>query len=169
MNLIGPEAKANLDAHITEAITAADELLPRGEVLDFGSGGGLPGIPMAIVSPEATFHLVESDQRKASFLKFAVRECGLNSVVHGDRLARVLETLDPALTFSLIISRGVGYGETWIPPVAARLEPAGRVGLFQRGSIAPPVAGFHAGRAVRLPRGEYNYLVVLQRVPRGTA
>ncbi len=50
VNLIGPEARENLDEHIEEAIAAAEALKPRGEVLDFGSGGGLPAIPMAIVS-----------------------------------------------------------------------------------------------------------------------
>ena len=51
VNLIGPEAKEHLDEHIAEAVAAAEILRPRGEVMDFGSGGGLPAIPMAIVSP----------------------------------------------------------------------------------------------------------------------
>ncbi len=46
INLIGPEAKANLDGHVDEAIKAAEILKPHGNVLDFGSGGGLPAIPM---------------------------------------------------------------------------------------------------------------------------
>jgi len=75
INLVGPEARDNIDAHIEEALAASAILTPRGEVLDFGSGGGLPAIPMAIVSPEAHFHLVESDQKKWAFLKHVVREC----------------------------------------------------------------------------------------------
>jgi 16S rRNA (guanine(527)-N(7))-methyltransferase RsmG len=91
VNLIGPEAKEHLDEHIAEALAAADILNPQGEVLDFGSGGGLPAIPMAIVSPEARFHLVEADQKKWAFLKHIVRECGLSSQVYGDRLSRLLQ------------------------------------------------------------------------------
>src|SRR5205085_7821194 len=75
INLIGPEAKEHLDEHIAEALAAAEILKPSGDVLDFGSGGGLPAIPMAIVSPGATFHLVEADQKKWAFLKHVVREC----------------------------------------------------------------------------------------------
>ncbi|HEX9405864.1 MAG TPA: RsmG family class I SAM-dependent methyltransferase, partial [Thermoanaerobaculia bacterium] len=68
VNLIGPEARANLDDHVSEALRAAEILKPQREVLDFGSGGGLPGIPMAIVSPNARFHLVEGDKKKWAFL-----------------------------------------------------------------------------------------------------
>src|ERR1051325_633980 len=67
VNLIGPEARAHLDAHIAEAVTAAELLKPQGDVLDFGSGGGLPAIPMAIVSRSARFHLVEADKKKWAF------------------------------------------------------------------------------------------------------
>src|SRR5512141_2686122 len=82
VNLIGPEVRRDLDDHIAEALRAAEILTPAGEVLDFGSGGGLPAIPMAIVSPQAHFHLVEADQRKWAFLKHVVRECALNCTVH---------------------------------------------------------------------------------------
>src|ERR1051326_6306036 len=73
INLIGPEARANLDAHINEALAAADILQPQRNVLDFGSGGGLPAIPMAIAAPAAKFWLVEPDPKKWGFLKHASR------------------------------------------------------------------------------------------------
>lgn len=161
VNLIGPEARANLDEHIAEALAAAQALEPRGEVLDFGSGGGLPGIPMAIVSPEARFHLVEADQKKWAFLKHVVRECGLNSVVHGDRLARLLGRLPADLRFSLVVSRAVGKPEEWVPSLKDHLEPGARIALFQGFPEAPTIAGFRAEKALRLPRGESNYLAML--------
>src|SRR5205823_14983341 len=129
INLIGPEAREHLDEHIDEALAAAAILKPRGEVLDFGPGGGLPAIPMAIVSPEATFHLVEADQKKWSFLKHVARECGLNAVIYGDRLDRALKRFPPGLRFSLVTSRAVGSPEEWVPLLAGRLT--GRVALFQ--------------------------------------
>lgn len=161
VNLIGPEAAQNLDAHIAEALFAAETLKPRGEVLDFGSGGGLPAIPMAIVSPDARFHLVEADQKKWAFLKHVVRECGLNSVVHGDRLARLLGRLPADLRFSLVVSRAVGNPEDWVASLKDHLEDGARVALFQGTLEAPEIAGFRPERAVPLPRGESNYLVVL--------
>jgi 16S rRNA (guanine527-N7)-methyltransferase len=161
VNLIGPEAVANLEEHIAEAVAAAEILQPKGEVLDFGSGGGLPGIPMAIVSPEARFHLVEADQKKWAFLKHAVRECALNSVVHGDRLARLLGRLPASLRFSLVVSRAVGNPEEWVPSLKGHLEDGARIALFQGSPESPEITGFEAAGAVPLPRGESNYLVML--------
>src|SRR5436190_11728909 len=115
INLIGPEAVANLDDHIAEAVAAAGILKPHGDVLDFGSGGGLPAVPMAIVSPEARFHLVESDRKKWAFLKHIARECELNAVIYGDRLARAVSRFPPDLRFSLVTSRAVGNPEEWVP------------------------------------------------------
>jgi 16S rRNA (guanine527-N7)-methyltransferase len=161
VNLIGPEAKEHLDEHIAEAVAAAELLKPTGEVLDFGSGGGLPAIPMAIVSPVARFHLVEADQKKWAFLKHVVRECGLNSLVYGDRLARLLARLPQDLRFSLVVSRAVGEPEQWVPTLKGHLEDGARVALFQGSPDAPEIEGFTATEAVPLPRGESNYLKVL--------
>jgi 16S rRNA (guanine527-N7)-methyltransferase len=161
VNLIGPEAREHLDEHVEEALAAAAILRPRGNVLDFGSGGGLPAIPMAIASPEARFHLVEADRKKWAFLKHVVRECRLNAVVHGDRLARVLTRLPTDLRFSLVTSRAVGNPEEWVPSLAAWMEEGGRIALFQSTPDASTVPGFSKGEVHPLPRGTSNYLVTL--------
>src|SRR5215212_8451399 len=158
VNLIGPEATTNLDDHIAEAVAAAEILKPEREVLDFGSGGGLPAIPMAIVSPAARFHMVEADQKKWAFLKHVVRECALNALVYGDRLARALTRFPPELRFSLVVSRAVGKAEEWVPSLREHLVDGARVGLFQSSSDAPAMKGFTAEAAHRLPRGDSNWL-----------
>src|SRR5256885_11965960 len=161
INLIGPEATVTLDAHINEALAAAEILEPQKNVLDFGSGGGLPAIPMAIVAPEATFWLVEADQKKWAFLKHVVRECGLSAVVVGDRLSRALGRFPPDLRFSLVVSRAVGKPEEWLPTLRGHLADGARVGLFQSAPDFPEIAGFRSGEAIRLPRGDSNFLVTL--------
>ena len=161
INLIGPEAKEHLDDHIAEAVTAAEILKPTGDVLDFGSGGGLPAIPMALASPNARFHLVEVDRKKWAFLKHIVRECKLNAIVYGDRLARAVSRFPPDLRFSLVTSRAVGAPEEWLPSLAAWMEQDGRVALFQSSPGVAPVPGFTLGDVFPLPRGASNYLVTL--------
>jgi 16S rRNA (guanine527-N7)-methyltransferase len=161
VNLIGPEAREHLDEHVAEAVEAARVLRPRGDVLDFGSGGGLPAIPMAIVSPEARFHLVEADQKKWAFLKHVARECALNAQIYGDRLARVLDRLPPDLRFTLVTSRAVGKPDEWVPSLRPHLAEGARVALFQSSPEQPEIDGFRGGAVHRLPRGTANWLVEL--------
>ncbi|HSY51971.1 MAG TPA: RsmG family class I SAM-dependent methyltransferase [Thermoanaerobaculia bacterium] len=161
INLVGPEAKANLDDHIAEALAAAVILKPSGDILDFGSGGGLPAIPMAIVSPGARVHLVEADRKKWAFLKHIVRECELNAVVYGDRLARAVTRFPPELRFSLVTSRAVGNPEEWVPMLAPWMDRGGRIALFQGMPDLPPISSFKKGEIFALPRGTSNYLVTL--------
>lgn len=165
VNLIGPEARDHIGEHIDEALEAARLLKPSGDVLDFGSGGGLPAIPMAIVSPDARFHLVEADQKKWAFLKHVVRECALNAHVYGDRLARVLTRLPSELRFTLATSRAVGHPEEWVGSLRPFLASGARVALFQGVADVPAIDGFAAGVVYPLSRG---FLVTLT-VPRGTA
>jgi 16S rRNA (guanine527-N7)-methyltransferase len=161
INLVGPEARDHLDDHINEALAAAEFLKPAGEVLDFGSGGGLPAIPMAIASPHARFHLVEADQKKWAFLKHVVRECGLNAVIYGDRLRAALKRLPADLRFSLVTSRAVGSPEEWVPSLREHLQAGARVALFQSTPTAPRIDGFDDSGAHKLPRGASNYVVTL--------
>ena len=161
INLIGPEAVLHLDEHIAEAVAAAGILKPCGDVLDFGSGGGLPAVPMAIVSSEARFHLVESDRKKWAFLKHIIRESELNAVIYGDRLAHVVARFPPDLRFSLVTSRAVGSPEQWVPSLAKCMMPGGRVALFQSSPEVPPIRSFENTGVVRLPRGSSNFLVTL--------
>ncbi len=58
-----------------------------GPLLDVGAGGGLPGIPLAIVRPELSISLVDTVQKKATFLQQVVIELGLKNVaVHHARV-----------------------------------------------------------------------------------
>lgn len=61
------------------------------KVMDLGSGGGLPGIPLKICLPEIDLTLVESTKKKARFLETTLRELGLDGVSVVDRYSRELE------------------------------------------------------------------------------
>jgi len=76
-----------LQRHFVESIVCA-RFLPAGvdNLLDFGSGAGFPGIPIALCRPEIAVTLGESQGKKAAFLQEAVRTLGLTSRVHGGRV-----------------------------------------------------------------------------------
>jgi 16S rRNA (guanine527-N7)-methyltransferase len=71
--------------HYVDALAAAPWIGDRARVLDAGSGGGFPGIPLNIVRPDLTVTMVDSVRKKVSFLKHAVRTLGLSRInaVHG--------------------------------------------------------------------------------------
>lgn len=163
INLIGPEAKRHLRAHIDEAREAGDRLRPTGKCLDFGSGGGLPAIPIVIDHPESQFTLVEADQKKWAFLKHVGRECALNLRVLGDRLEDLLDRDELDGPFRFITSRAVGYPERWLPLISPSLEPDARVALFEHTSEPPKVGGFETEDVMPLSRGNENYLIILRK------
>ncbi|MCD6417526.1 16S rRNA (guanine(527)-N(7))-methyltransferase RsmG [bacterium] len=69
--------------------------IERGDnVLDYGSGGGFPGIVLALARPGAKFTLAESNSKKAEFLKFAAEKMGLeNAKILPNRVKSVLKKL----------------------------------------------------------------------------
>lgn len=80
--LIGPrEVDRIWDRHILNS-TAFAELIPEGaEVVDVGSGAGLPGIPLALLRPDLTVTLLEPLLRRCTFLSQAVDELGITQRV----------------------------------------------------------------------------------------
>lgn len=75
-----------LSRHFVESIACA-RALPDGikTLLDFGSGGGFPGIPIALCRPEIEVTLAESQAKKAAFLQEAIRVLGIPVKVHAER------------------------------------------------------------------------------------
>lgn len=87
-NLVSRAAREQIDTrHIPESVAFA-QWLPPGIVtlLDIGSGGGFPGLVIAIMRPEITVHLVDSVAKKAQFLSETAAILGLNCVVHAQRV-----------------------------------------------------------------------------------
>lgn len=91
--LVGWNAKTNLTAvrspeemvtrHFGESFFAAAQLITQEmpqTAMDLGSGAGFPGLPLAIYAPSVAVTLIESNNKKATFLKEVVRTLGLNNV-----------------------------------------------------------------------------------------
>jgi len=91
---------------------------------DVGSGAGIPGIPVAIVSPECEVDLIESRQRRISFLSTAVRALALPRVrVVGARVEDLAES--HADLFDAITMRCAGEVRALVPQVLPLLRPGG--------------------------------------------
>ncbi|QFT58262.1 Ribosomal RNA small subunit methyltransferase G [Sulfitobacter sp. THAF37] len=135
INLI---SKSTLDdiwrRHILDSAQLFDLVPSFDHWADLGSGGGLPGIVLAILAkeqnPAGQITLVESDQRKGIFLKTAIRELDLNAIVLTERIekvpplnadalsARALSDLSTLLTFAErhLVNHGTAVfpkGQNW--------------------------------------------------------
>lgn len=97
-------------------------------VMDLGSGGGLPGIPLKICLPEIDLTLVESTKKKARFLEAAVKELGLDGVAVIDRHSRELEN-DPEHMgrYDLVTARAVAELKDLVGLAFPFLKPGGRL------------------------------------------
>jgi 16S rRNA (guanine527-N7)-methyltransferase len=84
-----------LSRHFVESIVVAQEL-PRevATLLDFGSGAGLPGIPIALCRPEIAVTLAEAQGKKAAFLREAVRMLRIPVKVHAERAETLADRFD---------------------------------------------------------------------------
>lgn len=88
--------------HLLDSLAVLPHLGPAQRLADIGSGGGLPGIPLAIARPALEVALVESSHKKSAFLQQAKIELGLaNVAVHCERV----EALRPEHLFDAVISR----------------------------------------------------------------
>lgn len=81
--------------HFVESIACA-RALPIGiaTLLDFGSGAGFPGIPIALCRPEIAVTLAESQGKKGAFLSEAVRVLGVSATVHTGRAEALCDAFD---------------------------------------------------------------------------
>lgn len=66
--------------HYLDAIVPADILPPNASVLDIGTGGGFPGIPLKILIPSLTVTLIDASRKKVSFLKHVTRTLALGDI-----------------------------------------------------------------------------------------
>ncbi len=89
INLIGRATESTIwQRHIEDSLQLVD-VIPTGTkiITDFGSGGGLPGLVIAIARPDITVNLIESDFRKCAFLKEAARQLEIpNAKIHNARI-----------------------------------------------------------------------------------
>jgi 16S rRNA (guanine527-N7)-methyltransferase len=96
------DQEAIMERHLIESIAVVHSLPPGiRTLLDYGSGGGLPGIPIALCRPQIIVTLAESQNKKAAFLQEAVRVLGISARVHADR-AEALQSV-----FDCVILRAV--------------------------------------------------------------
>jgi 16S rRNA (guanine527-N7)-methyltransferase len=166
---LGPES---LDRLLIEPLVAASHVRPGvGNVLDIGSGGGSPAIPMALAMPDATLLMVEAKTRKSVFLREAVRALGLKRAdVITSRFEELLSTPRLHEAHDLLTIRAVRIEARVLMSLQAFVRPNGEIFLFRTSvastgsaSVTPPLRWKAAYPLLE----QASSLVILEKRPVG--
>lgn len=132
--------------HLLDSLALAPHLDGVARLADLGAGAGLPGIPLALARPGLQVELVESNGKKARFMRQAVRILGLaNATVHECRA----EALDLPGRFDAITARALATLADIVAVGGHLLRPGGRLlalkGVRPDDEIAALPAGWQVG------------------------
>jgi len=152
-----------LSRHFVESIACARALPAEiSTLLDFGSGAGFPGVPIALCRKDMTVTLAESQGKKAAFLRELVRVLGIPVILHSERA----ETLGKQ--FACVVLRAVDKMPLAVESAANLVCPGGWLAPMTTNRELPglqSVAGaqFSWQPAVSMPGGEDRVLALGRR------
>jgi 16S rRNA (guanine527-N7)-methyltransferase len=104
------ERGQQITKHLLDSL-AVHSYLRGSRVADIGTGAGFPGLPLAVVLPQAQFTLIDSTAKKLKFVEHAAQLLGLGNVQTAHTRA---ETYRPKERFDCVVSRAVGPIETFV-------------------------------------------------------
>jgi len=152
--------------HFGESFFAAQYALskrPANNVIDVGSGAGFPGVPFAMLAPDIFVTLIESNQKKATFLKELIFSLELKNVkVFSDRAENYASSAD------LVTMRAVEKFDESLPLALNLVKPTGRallmIGANQVGRAKSVGADVEWGVPITVPGGDVRVLLVGTKV-----
>jgi len=137
--------------HIVDSLMVLKFEPCDGRVLDLGTGGGLPGIPLAIARPEAQVTLLDSVAKKIRACQHFMTELGLENVetVH-TRAEQLVNDPIHAKGYDMVLARATAYLPTILDWSAPLLKPDGRIVLYKTSSETELLDGSKAARRLGL-------------------
>jgi len=139
-----------VSAHLLDSLAVAPHLEAH-TVLDVGSGAGLPGIPLALLWSHAEVTLLDSNHKKAAFLRQAVIELELKNV---EAVNERVENWQPPHQFDLVISRAFSDLAEFLRIAGRHVSASGTIaamkGVYPHEELAQISAGYELRSVVPL-------------------
>lgn len=165
------ERPAMLTQHLLDSLSIMPHL-PPGDLLDVGSGGGLPGIPLAILQPERSITLIDTVGKKVAFLKQAAMTLGLKNLsAVSDRIESWVPPAAHVAGFAVVTARAYATLATLVGQTRRLLAENGAwyamKGVFPDAEMAelPSDVAVKAVIPLQVPHlGAERHLVVLAPV-----
>ena len=138
------------------AIAKVISFLPGEKVLDVGTGGGFPGIPLAILFPETQFHLVDSIGKKIKVVTEVSKSIGLTNLVASHARAEQIND-----KFDFVISRAVTQLKDFYPWVKSKFNNESKNTLkngvlyLKGGDLSQEIAQSGLKNVSRFPINDY--------------
>jgi 16S rRNA (guanine527-N7)-methyltransferase len=133
---VGTAGCSSPEEYVTDpSATSVPSVAKCSSLADIGSGAGFPGVPIKLWQPTIALTLIESNQKKATFLREIARALTLTDI---NILAARAESLPPE-AFDVVTLRAVERFESILPVAARRVSPGGRLALLI-GSAQLPLA-----------------------------
>lgn len=159
------EPEKMLSHHVLDSLAVAPHVVGS-DIVDIGSGAGLPGIPLALACPQAHVSLVESNHKKSAFLRQAVIELSLSNA---DVETRRVEAWDTPRRFDFVVSRAFSDLAEFVSLAARLCAPGGVLaamkGVYPYEELTQLPANYRVQRVVPLAvpglRAE-RHLVLIQ-------
>ena len=163
--VLEPVSDTAIDRLLVEPVLAARHLTAaEGFLIDLGSGGGSPAIPLKIALPGLKLLMIESRTRKSAFLREATRLLELSSTdVFNGRIEEAAVRPDLRETASLVSIRAVRADSELWDSVNSLLAPGGRILWFKTASDAPGADLGPFAIEATYPLGPTSELALLRR------
>jgi 16S rRNA (guanine527-N7)-methyltransferase len=147
--------------HFGESLFAGEHLKleSASSLADLGSGAGFPGLPIKILAPQLHVTLIESQQKKATFLREVIRTLEMkNAFAHAGRGE------DLELRAQIVTMRAVERFEAALPTAASLVEPAGKlallIGAAQSSAARNALPNFDWQNPIAIPESRERILLI---------
>lgn len=158
--------------HFLDSLAVAPLCAQAERLVDIGSGAGFPGLPVAVIRPDCSVSLLDSNRKKISFLLEVVARTGVTNARVVEGRAEELALQEHRSRYSIATSRAFSALDTFLALARPFLEPRGRAVAMKGPNYEPELQGLSldpqgysppAIHRYELPDGARRALLIFQR------